>query len=87
MMIYTRSVNLMEAELGDELVALEPERGMCFGFNPVATRVWQLLAEPQSLEQLESALLDEFDVDATECRTQLMELLAFFVSQNLLTLD
>ena len=65
----------MEAELGDELVALDPEEGLCFGFNSVARRVWELLEEPQSSEQLRASLLDEFDVTATECSAGLREVL------------
>ena len=65
----------MEAELGDELVGLEPDRGVCFGFNSVAKRIWQLLAEPRSSEELASALLEEFDVSTIECTDGLNEVL------------
>ena len=34
----------MEAELGEELVALDPQAGNCFGFNEVAAWVWRRLA-------------------------------------------
>ena len=73
--IYERARTLMEAELGDELVGLEPAGGVCFGFNSVAKRVWELLAEPRSSEQLSSALLEEFDVDPIECIDGLNEVL------------
>ena len=49
-MIYERATSLMEAELGDELVGLQPDAGVCYGFNSVAKRVWQLLEQPQSFE-------------------------------------
>jgi hypothetical protein len=48
----------MEAELGDELVALDPNAGECFGFNSVATSVWRNLEQPKRFEQLRDALLD-----------------------------
>ena len=50
--MYRRAIDLMEAELGDELVALDPKAGECFGFNGVATSVWRILEEPRSFEQL-----------------------------------
>ena len=65
----------MEAELGDELVGLEPEEGVCFGLNSVAKRVWQLLAVPRSSEQLASILLDEFDVTPIDCTNDLNQIL------------
>jgi len=52
----------MEAELGEELVALDPQAGNCFGFNEVAAWVWRRLAEPASLDQLRDELLKEYDV-------------------------
>ena len=46
MKTYQRAVDLMEAELGDDIVALDVARGTCFGFNSVASSVWRALAEP-----------------------------------------
>jgi hypothetical protein len=84
-MIYERARTLMEAELGDELVGLEPDGGVCFGFNSVAKRVWQLLSEPRSSEQLALALLKEFDVTPIECTDGLNEVLIDLTDLKLIT--
>jgi hypothetical protein len=81
--MYERAAQLMEAELGDELVALEPQRGECFGFNGVATFVWQTLKEPKSFAQLREALLDEYDVEPEQCTRELKELLDDLQSNGL----
>lgn len=73
--VYKRAVDLMEAELGDELVALDPNAGDCFGFNGVATTVWRQLQEPRTFDQLRDALLQEYDVDQQRCARELQELL------------
>jgi hypothetical protein len=73
--MYQRSVELLEADLNDELVALEPERGACFGFNNVAKDVWRKLDRPRSFEELRSELLAEYDVSDDECTRDLRELL------------
>jgi hypothetical protein len=73
--VYRRSIELMEAELGDELVALDPAAGECFGFNSVATSVWRELAEPKSFEQLRDALLQEYEVGPDQCSAELKALL------------
>ncbi len=75
MTVYKRSVDLMEAELGDELVALDPNAGDCFGFNSVATSVWRQLQEPRAFEELRDALLQEYEVDQQRCARELQELL------------
>ena len=85
MTIYSRSVDLMEAKLGDELVALDPKAGQCFGFNSVATSVWRELEQPKSLDQLRDALFDEYEVDPEQCSRELNELLDDLVTRNLVT--
>ena len=72
---YRRAVELMEAELGDELVALDAARGECFGFNGPAAAVWRQLAEPKSFQELHAALLAEYDVDGEQCTAELASLL------------
>ena len=75
MPVYERAIDLMEAELGDELVALDPDAGNCFGFNNVAASVWRTLREPKSLDELRAAMIEEYDVEPAQCDEDLKELL------------
>lgn len=83
MTVYRRAVDLMQAELGDELVALDPHAGECFGFNSVAASVWRHLDQPRSFEDLRDALLDEYEVEAERCTSELRELLGDLLSKGL----
>jgi hypothetical protein len=74
-MQYERATELLEAELGDELMALDVARGSCFGFNSVATDIWRQLASPKSFDQLRDALLAEYAVDSDQCTDELRTLL------------
>lgn len=80
---YERAAELLEAELGDELVALEPQQGSCFGFNNVAAVVWRQLEQPKSFDELKLLLLAEYDVGAEQCRLELMELINDLVGKGL----
>ena len=82
--VYRRAVELMEADLEDELVALDPEAGNCFGFNNVATSVWKSLEQPKSFEQLRAALLDEFEVGEEQCDRELHMLLEDLIAKRLI---
>ncbi len=75
----------MEADLGGELVALDPNAGECFGFNSVATSVWRNLEKPKSFDELRDALLEEYQVDLEECTRELTELLADLLAKGLVT--
>jgi hypothetical protein len=83
--IYHRAIDLLEAGINDELVALEPERGNCYGFNSVATSVWQQLAVPRSLSQLKAHLLAEYDIDEKTCESELRDLLTELEAQGLVS--
>ena len=80
---YVRQANLLEAELGDELVALDATAGHCFGFNSVATSVWRRLEQPTTFAALHADLLEEYDVDAEQCRAELRALLDDMAEQGL----
>ena len=81
---YKRSVTLMEAELGDELVGLDPDAGNCFGLNGVATTVWKSLERPKSFEQLRDELLDEYEVGKEQCSHELQILLDDLIAKRLI---
>ena len=87
MPVYRRAVDLMEAELGAELVALDAEAGTCFGFNEVATSVWHALSEPRSFDELCTGLLGEYDVDPDQCRSELKALLDDMQARGLVAVD
>lgn len=73
----------MEAEIGDELVALAPAEGECFGFNDVATAIWRSLESPKSFEQLRDELLDSYEVSREQCTSELRELLDDMIGKGL----
>jgi hypothetical protein len=73
----------MEADIGNELVALEPQAGNCFGFNEVATSIWRSLAEPKTFDQLRDELLGEYDVTPEQCTAELQALLDDLMAKQL----
>lgn len=83
-MIYERAATLLEADFGNELVALDTNAGECFGFNEVATSVWRLLERPRSLQELRKDLLEEYDVGLEECTQDLIELLDDLIARGLI---
>jgi hypothetical protein len=81
---YERAVDLLSADIGDELVALDAEGGHCFGFNSVAASVWRLLEVPRTFDQLKSDLMQEYEVSEQQCGSDLAELLDDFVNKRLI---
>jgi hypothetical protein len=81
---YERAIDLLAADVGDELVALDADAGHCYGFNSVAASVWRQLDQPRTFDELKTALIDEYDVSEERCVADLSELLEDFVARKLL---
>lgn len=80
---FRRAVALMEAEIGDEIVALDRQAGHCFGFNPVASDVWRMLAEPKTASGLCRELTAAYEVEPEQCRDEVEELLTQMIDLGL----
>jgi hypothetical protein len=61
-------------ELDDEAVLLNLKTGIYFGLNPVATRMWRLIAEHGSLARVCDALIDEYEIDRGVLEKDLLDL-------------
>jgi hypothetical protein len=85
--LVRRSGGLIEAEVDGELIGLEVEQGVCYGFNGTATRIWALIEEPKRISDIRDALLDEFEVDPETCERELRAVLAELEKDGLVTIE
>ncbi len=69
-MKYKRNNETISGRLHDELVMMDIPKGKYFSLNPVATYIWDMLEQPMSLEDLCGRLIEEYEVDAEQCRTE-----------------
>jgi Coenzyme PQQ synthesis protein D (PqqD) len=61
----------------DGAVLLDIEQGLCFSLNPVGTRIWEMLKDGRSVDEISDALEQEFHVP----RTQLLSDISDFLEQ------
>lgn len=57
-------------ELRDETVLLSLEQQSYFSMRATSQRIWQLLEQPRTLQQLLDALLLEYEVDPRQCERE-----------------
>lgn len=85
MVRYVRDVAVLGARLGaDEMALLGAEQGKYYGLNPCATRIWELLEEPRTLDEICAILQAEYDVDGAQCRADTHELIAELLAERLI---
>ncbi len=77
------NTNLMSCKLDDDAVVLQLKTGVYFGMQEVAARVWDLLCEPRTLEEICSIVTSEYDVDPDACERDLLIFLNELASQSL----
>jgi hypothetical protein len=79
-----RCEDLLEADVNGEIVALHIEKGQCYGLNGVASRIWAMLSQPTSLNEICTSLIDEYEVDPETCRSEVAALLDELKSEGLI---
>src|SRR6266849_192279 len=53
----------VSCDLGGEAAILHVRKGMYYGLDPVGARVWELLQQPRSVQEIKESLLKEFEVE------------------------
>ena len=70
-------------DLQGELVVLELERGVYFGLDPVGTRIWHLLRDERTLQDVVAALVVEYEVDEAQGAADVLALVRQLQEQGL----
>jgi len=66
-----RSGDWLSAQVGDARVMMSIANGRYVGLGGVGGRIWDLIEQPRSEEELCQLLLAEFDVTEETCRAEL----------------
>jgi len=80
--IYKNSKTI-SGRIHDELVMMDIDKGKYFALNPVATRIWDLLEKPLTIDELCGILMEEYDVETEQCLKETEELLREMVKLGL----
>ena len=56
---------------------------MYFGLNAVGARIWNLIQEPRTMQDIRDLLLEEYEVDREHCENDLLALLHRLAAEGL----
>lgn len=82
--ILSRRAGLMTADMNGSAVMMDIMTGKYYNLGQVGGRIWELLEEPMTLAALIKKLTDEYDVSATQCRTDILPFLDTLLERGLL---
>jgi Coenzyme PQQ synthesis protein D (PqqD) len=80
---YTRNAKTISGRLHDEMVMMDLEQGKYFSLNPVATRIWELLENPHSADEICGTLMEEYEVEPDHCRSEVIQVLEELLGMGL----
>src|SRR5438874_210372 len=82
--LVSRGATALSAEIDGEVVALDVAKGVCYGLDPVGSRIWALIEEPITVATVCQALMSEFDVDAAICEADVLDLFVQLRAEGLI---
>ena len=65
----------VSCDLAGESVILHLKSGVYYGLNSLGTRIWNLIQDPVSVDEVRAILVKEYDVEPQRCERDLMALL------------
>jgi hypothetical protein len=77
----------LSTDVGDESVILDLEAGSYYSLSGVGSRVWVLLRESRTVEQIRDVLLAEYEVDAERCESDLLALLEQLRAKGMIVVE
>jgi len=83
-MKYKLTSQQIASNVGGEIVILNHNKGEYYGLDEVGALVWNSLEEqPQTLDSLCSAVLEDYDIDKQTCLKDIELLLKDLISEKL----
>jgi len=81
------SPSTLSRELQGETVLLQMDTGEYFGLDEIGTRIWQLISEKGDLDEVESAMLEEFEASREVLVTDLQRVVDELAARHLIEIE
>ena len=71
------------SDLGGEVAILDLKAGVYYGLDAVGARIWSLIQEPRTVNEIRDILLEEYEVEPEHCERDLLALLRRLADEGL----
>lgn len=75
---------LVCSDMDGETVLLSVESGNYFGMDSIGSRIWGLIEEPRPVSRLCQALIEEYDVEPSQCERDVIAYLTQLAKEGLI---
>lgn len=73
--IIVAASDQVSCNLAGEAVILNLKNGVYYGLDPIGARIWDLIQEPMTVNEIRDVILKEHDVEPDRCERELLALL------------
>lgn len=80
---WQASTDLLSSKIDEEVIIMGLQTDKYYGLDAIASRIWELLEEPRSLDELVLLLCEEYEVEEAVCREETLALLQEMAKQKL----
>lgn len=77
----------LSTTIDDEMVILHTSKGKYYGLNSVGRFIWNLIQEPQALDEICAAVTAEYDVEYDRCEEDVSEMITELAEKGLVTIS
>ena len=84
---YRPNPDAMAQRVGDEVVLVHLKTDRIFALNQTGARIWELLSENLDAYQIQETLLREFEVDESQLKQEIYQLIESLYEQDLLVVS
>jgi hypothetical protein len=78
------SPSVRETNGSDGAVLLDIQQGICFSLNPVGAKIWALMKERKSTDDIIASLTKDFDAPEEQIRSDVVDFAALLKENGLL---
>jgi hypothetical protein len=77
----------VSSDLGGEVAILDLKAGVYYGLDAVGARIWSLIQEPRTVNEIRNILLEEYEVQPERCERDLLVLLQRLADEGLIEVE
>ena len=81
---YQVDPDVLFSNIDGEVIILSQQEESYLSLDPTGSRIWHLLADTLTLDQLVDLLTEEYEVSAEECRADVQDFLEDMVARGLI---
>ncbi|MFX3632365.1 MAG: lasso peptide biosynthesis PqqD family chaperone [Candidatus Pristimantibacillus sp.] len=82
--LVVRAEGFLVSDMGGDKVMMSVKDGKYFNLGQSGGRIWELLAEPTTCNQIVEQLCSEYEIEKSECQQQVSAFLEQLAEQGLI---